>query len=221
MNDEDTFRRYEAELSAYIDDELAPGRRKELESALADSAELRSRLASLRRADRVLEALPATPPSRDLGARVGAALRASELAGSRDRARSGRKTWRRMAPGFAAAAAAAAAFVTWQGVKEAPVSELAQRDSARLPEVRVPEPPEESRAAPARIEPSGESAPRADTRVARETELPVETEPVPAVVAIEQEFAGVLATEEDSDRIVVEVLDFLEELGDLRESGRG
>ncbi len=215
MNDEDTLRRYEAELSAYIDDELSPQRRTELEAVLADSAELRERLDSLRRANRLLEALPATPPSRDLRARVDSALRASEPEGSRGRGRSSRSTWRRMAPAFAAAAAAA--FVTWQEVKEPPSSQLAQNNSAQQPEVRVAEP----QVAPSRMEPSNDTELPAESEFASAPELPAAREPAPAVVDIEHEFAGVLATEEGSDRVVVEVLDFLEELGDLRESGRG
>ena len=64
-------------LSAYLDDELSPEERVELESQLAESESLQSQLNKLRRVRDWFRGYPGRKPMRDVWARI--ATRVSEL----------------------------------------------------------------------------------------------------------------------------------------------
>lgn len=193
---------YESELSAYLDGELDAAARVELERRLEESPQLRERLAQLRAADAALVGLPASEPSAALLAQIRARMTDAE-AGEGSRAVAHRRGFGRRSFGIAmtCAAAASLAVVLWW-----------------------PRPADDAR----------QDIARTETLVPR-------TEPlVPAsaqVAQIEEEFGFLLVPEEPADRsegaplaepaagssdlAVIEVLEFLEDLGDLSEAGRG
>jgi anti-sigma factor RsiW len=69
-------------LSAYVDDELAPAERAELETHLAGCPACREALAGARRLSSQLSALPAPVPPGDFEARFWARIARGEAAGS-------------------------------------------------------------------------------------------------------------------------------------------
>ncbi len=233
------LREFEADLSAYLDDELPAERRAELEAALRASSELREELARLSSAQRAVAELATAAPSELLRARVRRAYE-RELAEKAP----GRSGWRRAAPALAAAAAAALVWLVF-GTEEEDGRRL--ETAARTPE------PATSASPMALPEPATSASPMAPSDPASASPAPTldpsttaAAPPSAEVAQIEREFAEVLASEseltgahetptieragpepsavavaDEADRAIVEVLDFLETLGDLSESGRG
>jgi anti-sigma factor RsiW len=108
-------------LQAYLDGELAPGRRQEVERHLADCADCRRELTALRELWRQVDGLPPMPPSEsilpDLQARLA------------DRRRQAPWTWPQRG---LAAAALAAGVVVGIGVASlpAPATDVATAESS-------------------------------------------------------------------------------------------
>jgi anti-sigma factor RsiW len=128
---------------AFLDDELAPEERRELELHLLDCASCRTHVDGERADIELIRARLATPPAPDLlRARIGHALDAED----KQSATTERKRWSRwLLPGSAVAAAAAALFV-FVGLKPAtegtatPVAiEVARQGNRSMPlEVQGP-----------------------------------------------------------------------------------
>lgn len=191
------------QLSAYLDGELEAGEEQELRAALQASPALAQRLARLARVDEELRGLAARPVPERLPERLRAGLQARIEAESAERVaetqprslgprRTPQRSRRWLRPALAAAAAAVLALIV-------------------LPWLGAEGPgPTPSRVAEGVVEATDPVA------LPEPTRTPLEAlEPSPV------EIATALAIEEESDLDVIEMLDWLEELGDLEASGRG
>jgi anti-sigma factor RsiW len=115
-------------LSAYLDGELGPEERADLEARLREQPDAESQLAALRALERALGELPRIEPDAGFEARFRARLESvvraepSARAGALRRRLRGRGAW--LGAGAFATAAAAAALVLWFGRAEPRAGDL-------------------------------------------------------------------------------------------------
>jgi anti-sigma factor RsiW len=181
-------------LSAWLDGELDGAAEAALQAELERRPELAARLAQLQRVDEALRALPEPEVRSDLAAELRERIAgADRRARQRFRGRAGRtapvRRRRWLVPVLAAAAAAVLALLALPRLREAPSSE--EKPFAVTPVPRsAPEAPE--------AQPPPLSSPE--------------------IVPAPEELALVVEIESDSDLEVIEMLDWLEALGEI-ESG--
>lgn len=181
-------------LSAWLDGELDDDDETALRAELEASPALASRLAQLQRVDDALRAVPEPAVRPELAVRLRERIAGEERGApktSRRRGMSAPPPRRRrwMLPALAAAAAAVLALLA-------------------VPRLRQTPPPEET---PIARVPTPSSAPEA---AAPELLLVPSTEPAPAA----EELALAIEIESDTDLEVIEMLDWLETLGEIESS---
>lgn len=214
-------------LSAFLDGALEPGEAERLRAELRRSAPLRARLEALRGVDAALRALPERPLPADLrarlDARLDARLAAARAPGDEATAAPGAPAARGGAPRrprrarrlavLAAAAAAAALLALWLRAGAPPQEgpPVARRPE---PPPAVPGPGEgRSSSGPPAAELAGpsEAAPRQETGTPGGPDAPA----AETLASLEEDL------ERPEDLAVIEMMDWLEALGEIDGGGRG
>ncbi len=182
----------DARLSAWLDGELDEDAEAELRAELHARPALASRLAQLQRVDEALRAVPEPAVRPELAMRLRERIAAEgqpEVQRSRHSAVTPPRRRRWMVPVLAAAAAAVLALLAIPRLRETPTPE-------ETPIARAPAP----RSAPEAVEPELPAV------------APLEPEPAPEEIAVAVEI------ESDADLEVIEMLDWLEMLGEIESS---
>jgi len=225
----DALRRFEEDLSAYLDGELPAARVAEIRAELARNPVLAARLEDLRAVDEELRAIPAPRVSGDLHAGLRSRIDRQGVAAAPRPAATPRPPRRRrrwLSPPAIAAAAVAAALALLMLLSR-PLDELPEERIADAPPPAPSQPEPELAPAPLAVAPEHPDAPAPERIAEGPTPTPA-PEATPALrpeldldAASDEELAVAVEWELLEDLELLEQLDLLEAMVALEARGQG